>query len=668
MRFDDYVRRLGRALHGDGWRCVSVHPLADGSLAFRIDAGARRPHTVMLKARERRGDGPVETHVSVDEPPPPAPVLAAFAAALADFRAREDHPLMAWAGTDIAEITLARGAALPRIWEGHFRPRGLLWGPFELGKVDVQDGAVYLRFAGELGSADIRITATDDRRIEPQARVHRTGAIAVAAVPLAGASEASREADALARFVAYVVAHNSGADTRIRAGKRAAPAAPRWGRRSAADQFVPEGRQGASGMMAALFGTPADIFVVTYGDASCRATFPYGRDLEFFNRWSYFPVRQRHAPGRFIGIDFTEQEMVGGAEERLRVLLSSLRERAPATPVVIIQTCVSRLIGEDVRGVIDEVYGEEAHRVGVLSPDFGTRDRAVDSVLWEWLFDTVVGPPRAPEGDRSVNLVGYGDRDSRSTRELIGLLGQFDIDVGGVLFPWFDNDELGRFAAAVTTVASPCTIVRSAFSQVRGRYGERWTEPPAPFGVEGTHAWAGSVLKTLGLSDRVAELDALAAAHGEQLAVGRAALAGRRCVLTARGPFASYLFQPSEVFGIPVVDLLAELGVEAHVHILDDGPAPRELARLDGRAPAVRLFRHDDEEALRTAIADSGADFLLTSLDRNDFAVEMGMLPIHASIFEMGFEGAHRTQRKLGRLADSGFVDMCRRYGGGAPD
>jgi nitrogenase molybdenum-iron protein alpha/beta subunit len=465
--------------------------------------------------------------------------------------------------------------------------------------------------------------------------------------------------------VAFLLAHTTGPSTRISGHPGRSPDVTLYGKDVRTNPFVAEGRQGASGMTAALAGRPRQaIKILTLGDASCRQTFPALSPLPFFDTWSYFPVSTAPAPEDWVAIDYSEKDIVGGAEDRLRQVLRGLKRRQPAVKVALIQTCVSRLVGDDVRGILEDELKDGNYLI--LDPDFMTRDAAVDSLVWPWLLKTF-RPARPRKRQRLINLAGLGERGFPALDELENSLGELGVDLNACLFPSFSEEELPGFYSAQLTVASTCSIVQNAFSlAARADAKHRWIFVDPPFGLEQTRTWTRGVLsEVLGgqrLKNARAALDRRYRSYRKKQRPLEEALSGHSIALVASARYASFLFDPSQSFGIPLVRMLAGLGLKVELFIFKDISPPRDLGKSVQGQERATLRTFDDPQELQEAVRASGSRLLLTSIRRNSPALALGKLPVTVHAFEMGFDGALRTAERLGHLCRTGFVDRYRRY------
>ena len=658
--FDTYLGRLAAGVASDALACSAVLPDVDGGLLFAVRDRAGRRHVVRL--RHEGGDRP-EGRSRFERGTAPAAAAAALARAYGRFVARRPHPLLGFRGRDIGELLLRRGGELPEVWRDELVPGRTRWSSFLLEALELQSGALYAAFRDGGRTVRLRLSDREDPRLAAAGKVLLVGNLALSLVE-DGRTPPVRPSDQVERFLAYLVAHTTGPETRIRGDGGTSPSVTSYGREVELNPFLPEGRQGAGGMAAALSGRQGRrLKVVVFGDASCRQTFPPLRRLPFFDSWSYFPVGTAPDPGSWVAYDFSERDVVGGAEQRLERLLRDLRREDPGVKVALVQTCVSRLIGDDVRGVLRKVLGDDGSVV--LDPDFQAKDSAVDSLVWPWVLRAFRKPVR--QRRNLVNLVGLGGRGSRASSELAEVLGACGVRVNARLFPSFREEELERFDAAPLTVASSCSIVQSAFRRVDRAAGKtRWVSEDPPFGIEGTRRWVETVVRELG-GGRGADAprDFLVRTCRErrrELAPLREALRGTAIALVAQSRFAAWVFDPSEIFGIRILELLTELGLDVELFLQRDVPPPRDLTEAVRGRDRVTLRVFDDADELRAAVAGSRAKLLLTSIRRNMPALALGKVPVFVQAFELGFDGAVRTARRLAAYARFEFVERYGKY------
>ncbi len=662
-RFDQYLKNMARGLSGERFTCTAVIPDVDGGLLFMVREGQDRPRRVKL---EYGGTNLFERNIRFT--PLRKPWSLAIEAAFHRHVKGQPHPLMGFTGQDIDEMVLRRGVPLQDVWRRYLQPGQTRWNSYLLEKIEPSTGALYLRFRGKPGPVVLRITDREDPRLDQALEYLLVNNLALSL------TQDERRAklpptEQVERYIAFLLAHTTGPSTRIKSHSGRSPDVTLYGKDVRMNPFVPEGRQGASGMNAALAGRPRQaIKMVTLGDQSCRQTFPAFSSLPFFDTWSYFPVSTVPAAGSWVAVDYSENDVVGGAEDKLHQVLRALKKRQQDVKVVLIQTCVSRLVGDDVRGILKNELKDGDFLI--LDPDFQTRDAAVDSLVWPWLLKTfrpAVKPATGRAQRQRVNLAGLGERGYPSIAELEAMLARLGVDLNVCLFPSFREEELESFYLAPVTIASTCSIVRHAFSlAVRADPDHRWAFLDPPFGLKQTRAWTSAVLSEVLAGRRLknarAILDRMRRSYAKKLQPLKEALSGNSIALMASARFSSFLFDPAEAFGVPLVPMLTELGLDVELFVYQDIPPPRDLGEFVHGRERVTLNTFDDRDELLQAVSASGSKLLLTSIRRNSQVLSLGKLPVSIHAFEMGFEGALRTADRLRHLCRTDFVDRYRRY------
>ncbi|RME24013.1 MAG: hypothetical protein D6806_10270, partial [Deltaproteobacteria bacterium] len=414
---------------------------------------------------------------------------------IGSFMASMPHPLFGFRGREMESVTVDRNRKIQPLWQDYLVAGEFFSDDMKLETVRLEPGAMYLEFVqasgrnrsgGVKARVIFRVCDCEDPRLRGERKVLRVGRIAInptvdtrpAPCPPGLQPE---------RALAFMLAHTTSPRTRLSVARSKVPEPGVFDSLQSINPFVGQSRQGAAGVLAALAGYPRRrLKIVALGDAACRQTFPSYERLPWYGEWSYFPVSTAIRPGDWIAIDFRDEELIGGVETRLSNVLRGLKKEQEGVRVAIIQTCISRLIGDDIRGVCNDILGPG--RWVLLNPDFQSRLGAVDSVLWPWLLDSFAGGTSKRNSQRRplVNLVGYGHPGMECADELERLLGLLGIGVNAWLFPSFREEELEFFDRADITVVSDCDVVVNAFSGVLARDPAGWVRLAPPFGVEGT--------------------------------------------------------------------------------------------------------------------------------------------------------------------------------------
>lgn len=656
-RFDDYLRGLARRLSTPRWKCLAIVPEIDGGLLLVVRDDAGRTWRLAV-ALEPAADTPAAVGSAGDDAPPE--LTAWLAERLGSLVSRGSHPLLAFTGQDVEEVVLVDGRGVPTIWQHYLHADGPLWGGFSLCRAHVAGGSLELVLSDGRGRVVLRLSnASGLGTLAPVLKVNALGLTLVADDRTAEQRECP--SGAVERFVAYVIAHTTGPRMRLGSATSLAEDVLLQGRDVLVNPFSSDAQQGASGMMACLFGKPkSSLAVLPVGDAACRLTLPTQDPLRDHDAWSYFPVHTAPGPGASRGLDYGERDLVLGVEERLVEAIEELEPRR--VKVAVVQTCVSRLTGEDLDAVLRSRL-PPGHYV-VLDPDFQGRDCGVDGSLWKWAF-ACLRPTHAPaKRPDTVSLVGFGHMDSPAVGELTRLLGRLGIAVLSAVFPSFDEHDLEAFDESALVACMPSSQVRTAFAEVRRQdTRNRWREVPAPFGWEGTRRFLGAVVREIrGGEGPVPGLDGVVESADEGLARAKAAFAGTRVAVAASGRRSSFIFEAPDLYGIPLVPVVAEMGGVLEAHVLADGWVPADLFRMAETGAGFELAVLGSRDAFFTSLRESQARLLLTSIPRNRFIPSLGMAPLRATDFEMGFQGAERTAERLVALARLPFLTRHRRF------
>lgn len=662
--FDKYLEALAKALSGDGFTCAAVIPDVDGGLVFAIENEDGSSTGVKL---EFVADGKHTKRARFLRSKADMAVVRLIEDGYRRFVATHPHRLLEFEGQDILELPIGKEIELQQVWKRHLEVGRSRWSTFLLEKLDPRPGALYLVFSDLDQKVGLRISDGEDPRLEQGHKLLRVNQLALSLTQDTRTGQ-THPFDRVERFVAYLLAHTTGPDTRIRVNKVSTPSVTLYGREVQLNPFLPEGRQGASGMAAALFGGKRNkLKIVSIGDASCRQTFPPSSLLRFFDTWSYFPVRMAPPEGAWVAIDFSEAEVIGGSEQRLKTTIAALKRQNPDLKIAFIQTCISRMIGDDVKGVLEQELNDSD--LVVLNPDFQTKSAAVDSQVWSFALPAFepLATERPASKSQAVNLVGLGQRDFPATDEISKLLEELGVEVNACLFPSFGEADLESFSAAPLTIANACSIVKNAFAQAAQQdTSSEWVFAPAPFGLAGTQRWATDVISRAGMEKgREAALSQLARRVRQcqcQLEPLAEALQGTSMLLVASSRYSAYMFDPAETFGIPLLEFLTELGMGVELLVYCDVPPPNDLLQAAEAHERISLSTFDDPGALLEAADRSSARFMLTSIRRNASVLTMGKIPIFVQAFEMGLEGALRTAEGFIHRSRFKFVDDYRGY------
>jgi hypothetical protein len=219
---------------------------------------------------------------------------------------------------------------------------------------------------------------------------------------------------------------------------------------------------------------------------------------------------------------------------------------------------------------------------------------------------------------------------------------------------------------AALHVLYPNALWQSIYDQLLFESSIPAISPPAPYGVRATERWLAAVAKAVSAeADAAAIVERAAAPHREALAAIRAEAADHRLGFVVVADEVHRLCDPAGTWGVPLVELLEELGFGIDVMIrAGDRQTAHAAARsvhATFRDPARHTIKAFADQARLAMLLENGAfdaiysdhlfDRRITSAGKAQFSLQE---------FEKGLAGAVRTGRRLLQICR---LPLYRRYG-----
>ncbi len=354
-----------------------------------------------------------------------------------------------------------------------------------------------------------------------------------------------------------------------------------------------------------------------------------------------------------------------GCEDRLTELTREAAEDERPELLVVLGTCVSRIIGDDVERSARDSGALDAGVPTIWLEATASEDQQA-RVLWTRLCELFQSPRGAAGGGPSVNLFGYGSWRDQDHGELEELLRSIGVRRNASLIPTFDIDELKRMGDADVNLALRAPLVLDSLMWAREKLQAPLLEPPSPFGIAGTRSWLDAILRFFGRAPVGDEwmkqhLGPLAERWAELV---RQAAELRVAILITSDHFGSAV--PLHRGGVPLFDVLREMGFPVDLFVL---PTPGKHVDTHERAVVletmVRRIPHDtlswvaSMQELRDRLEQSGCHLFYTEVPLDRRAPSAGMATFNYTDFDMGFAGACRS---LERLIHRGHTPFWRRY------
>jgi hypothetical protein len=372
-------------------------------------------------------------------------------------------------------------------------------------------------------------------------------------------------------------------------------------------------------------------------------------------------------PDAMISTNLNEDDVIMGSPGKLRSALDRITRLPNPTdkPLLVANTCVPTVTGEDVASIVDEYREKVSYPVLYLTvTPQSMNDVLVDLLVTRRKRAEETAPPPDPS---TINLVGYAE--GRALRELRELLGRFDVTVNRTLLPALETEILDHLPRGALNVFCPNSLWAHLYEQVDKDSRIPKIAPPAPYGIEGTWAWVAAVLTALGRDPEPhrATWQRYLDEHAAAIEAARARATGQRLGIVVRGEEVHYLLDPAQTWGIPIAALVGELGFGLDIFVggRNRRSAERLARQLEPLAEAARersLLVFDSFDAMRRLLRDSPCRAILTNHSYDWRVSEAGKARFSLQHFELGVPGALRTAGRLSDVCETPFFHRYRRY------
>lgn len=339
----------------------------------------------------------------------------------------------------------------------------------------------------------------------------------------------------------------------------------------------------ACGMMGALETLAeirGDFAVVVHGDRACLPTSASGGT-------------------RVFSSDLTDMEVMGGGEARLLQVVRLVVERTKASAVVLVSTCLSQMIGDDLDLCASQL--EEELSMAVLA----IKATGLEPLRPVQVIDRVYGAfarrfltDRAAETDE-VAFVGYPPFQGHFDQELRQLLARAGVGIGGV-WPRDGVDALPRLAGARAVFAPERVACRTLLERLESLRKGQVAILATPIGLEPTRSFYREVGARMARETALAaELGPLQDRCAERIAKARERFQGVRVAAVFGATRKGASLESTVHLGIGYVPFLRELGLEPVLVALTQDSAEqrarlRALAWSLGAAPGVHTYQRPE--------------------------------------------------------------------------
>ena len=318
-----------------------------------------------------------------------------------------------------------------------------------------------------------------------------------------------------------------------------------------------------------------DAAIVIHGPVGCAAD-TVGANTN--RKWGESIRGWKHTNVNIITTDMVEEDTVFGAIEKLKNAVREAYRRFSPKAIFVTTSCVSGIIGEDVKSALDELQEE----IPVpLAPVFC---EGIRSKVWASGFDAalhaimtaVVKPPL--EKTNKVNIINF---TGSARKEITETLARFGLEPVFIV-PFSTIEQLSKISESAATLSICGTLGSYLGNALQQQYGVPYIQILQPHGTAGMDSW----LRGLGLATgKEAEVEVYIIEEKERVAIELAEVREK-----LKGYTAVVGMGPS--FGHNYIRTLQELGVEViwgatwHFDPVHDNGMSPEATRLLSKGEA----------------------------------------------------------------------------------
>lgn len=335
----------------------------------------------------------------------------------------------------------------------------------------------------------------------------------------------------------------------------------------------------SSGCAQTILSGIVDAAVVNHAPVGCLGDSLYQNIAlhygQYHRNWPYSNVRM-------ISTNMGESDTVFGGAVRLRDGIREAWRRFAPKAIFVTTSCASGIIGDDVKGIIDELGDEipvpivPVHCEGFRSRVWATGfDAAFHSILTR-----IVKPPQK-KSKELVNIINFRGSARAYITELFGRVGLKPV----FTVPFATIAELEQMSEAAATLTICGTLGSYLGTALEEQYGVPYVKSAPPHGIAGTDAWLRGLGEAVGKEKEIERLitqEKLTVR--DELAEVRAKLSGATAVIGMGPGFSLSYLRVLDELGIKVL-YAASWHYDQHYDHGNQPAITTELAAQDEDVP-----------------------------------------------------------------------------------
>ncbi len=679
---EDLCRRVNTTLGevaGQAWKCLGAIPRIDGSLYFELrhhDGDARLNWIGPPTSGGREGQRLewIETRSPIAGTDRVAAAVDAVLARLLDMPEyflldfyNRDLPSLRF-DDDVVDILLA----------GRFTPGQTRWSEYRFCEPFQESSEVFrMKFEGPAGPVEFEIRRAPAEGTESDPLFSNRFFV------LDLVHDSRRKSDRrllhhqVERFLGFLLSRAVNPDMGLERTSRpdfdvsAGPDEPtgpvmydggptsttRWGNPRQWFQFFSDFEIERSSLCSMRFTDP--VCCVTHGEHECMSIEPdtctptvVFVNLPWVDSHGAANDVRSESSGFFTGMVDSDTIMGGTAklENALRAAIQNPRTRM----VRVNNTCLPKIIGDDVNSVIARVQKESPIPILLMNTDLNSPEATFTDLVRQ--ARQVLDEQKPDERTGGLNLIGFPPGRGRS--ELQAELERVGIGVNVWLFPAIGVESMRRYLAGRYGIVYPHAIWLELAENILAELGVEYRPLPAPHGLERTARWLQKVAEVLDqtlawekwrarfLEPRRAEWDDLTRQAGEH---------GLAFVVDIDS--AGRLKDAGSHYGFEILPLLEEMGFRLYVFVRQPSSGPTDQTGTEVMDSLAQPQRHtcsffSEPDELSELLRADGFEAVYSEVFFDTRISRAGKAQFNLSMIELGLDGAFRS---LGRL-----IGLCR--------
>ncbi|MDR2422504.1 MAG: nitrogenase [Deltaproteobacteria bacterium] len=365
----------------------------------------------------------------------------------------------------------------------------------------------------------------------------------------------------------------------------------------------------------------------------------------------------------WIHTNLDEADVINGGVDKLRAAILYAEKEYRPDVIVIGNSCVPGIIGDDVDSLVDDLSPQVSAKLVPVHCE-GFRSRFVASgydAAYHGLLKKLVDPPVRidsalsgtvdeserlerirRENARTVNLLNVGSTSYGDEVELSRILTSMGLKVN--VLPLYGHiDEIARMGEAALNVSICATHDDYLIGHLKERFGTPYVIDTLPIGIKNTNQWLRAIGRAMNLveeTERIVEMET--AQLLEALEPFKKALAGKSLWV---GGGETRIFTTAEFFqslGMKVLGLKPHNFDRFAVPMLDDIDDPETSVAVAAGQPAEEIVY----------LKRLKPDLYVGHGGANGWVVRLGIptIPLYGqSQNYMGYSGAYELARKAAR-------------------